>query len=442
MPPFNRALLLVLVAGCGPGVAPPSSDDGSSTGMATTGDASTTALPTAESSTGGLYDSSSSGSSGSGSSSSGSGGEPVPIEWCLSEHVLDSYWSNSVVRLVQLEARAPHVVWRHPTSSSRHWASRIDVFGESEEVVFDIERPTLGFLQFGDIDGDGRTDAIDHNNGSGSQWFRGDPELGLALDPEPMVLPVGYGLRIIADFDGDGLVDVAVGNNYYTDLVTAFGDGTGVFTEADSFNFDPRGGYQPAELHSLQGGWEWFMVQHLLCDACSGRGIALGLIGADGSIGEHQRIEGITVNRLLGSDDHDGDGVLDLLVTVFDPELERTDLVWLDSSPEGQYEMTTVSTEISPYAVELDVDGDHFNELFIKSMKDGPALRRWTGTELGPLELVLDVDLAATSLHVDMGHGDVDGDGWTDFVGWVLDQGNVGIVISHKVWTLRPCDGA
>lgn len=436
MSSLRAALLPVLVIGCGPGVTPPSSADGSST--TETGDDSTTA-PSADASSDDGLDATGSSSDDGGSSS---GGEPVLTEWCLSEHVLDAYSSSENVRMVQLDERAPHVLWREPSLASRHWASRIDVFGESEEVIFDIERPTLGFLQFGDIDGDGRTDAIDHNFGDGAQWFRGDPELGLALDPEPMVLPPGYGIRIIADFDGDGLADVAVGNNYYTDLVTALGDGTGVFTEVDSFNFDPRGGYQPAEFHSLQGGWEWFMVQHLLCDSCSGRGIALGSIGADGSIGEHQRIEGITVNRLLGSDDHDGDGVLDLLVTVFDPELDRTDLVWLDSSPEGQYEMTTVSTEISPYAVELDVDGDHFNELFIKSMEDGPALRRWNGTELGPHEPVLDVDLAATSLQPDRGHGDVDGDGWTDFVGWVLTDGNSGIVTSEKVWTLRPCDGA
>lgn len=422
--------LLVLLAGCGPSVAPSENGDGTGTGTDTESatSSSSSAGPISDDSTGEGLDSS-------------SGAPPPPTQWCWEEHLLEDYSSNFSMRMVDLGGAAPPVLWRQPSpiAAPRHWATRLDAYGGSETLVFDIDVPASTWLQFGDIDGDGLTDGIDE--GSPLQWFRGHPELGLVTDPEPLSLPANLRIRMITDFDGDGLADVVLGNNVYTDFTTAVGDGTGTFTEVDAHNFDPRGGYQISDVYPIDGGWTWFLLEHELCDSCPGHAVVLASIGADGTIGEHQRIEGVNMGVLVGSEDHDGDGVLDVLVTLWDAEAERTDLVWLDSSPEGVYEATTVVTDLPPSRA-LDVDGDHVLELLVADAPEGPVLLRWDGATLGPPEPILGLSVGTTSLEHGKGHGDLDGDGYADFLAWVLDMGDFGTVIGDKVWTLRPCDGA
>ena len=349
-------------------------------------------------------------------------GEPEsPQTWCIHWreplHVQDGAVS---VAIANLDGDLPEL-WTisvDPQGSSLYRAQRLE--GDTLVTIDTFARPG-SFYAFGDIDGDGIDDAlVVVSERAQMGWLRGNSSGRLEETVLPLDLPLLGPSTSVADFNGDGLVDVLRQPGGSVSLEIFVGTGDGTFTLAGTLETSAYS--SKLETHPI-GPRQTILVAWESCIGfCEERSRLMVLeFDPDGTaswVVLPLALEGL---QYIDARDHDGDGMPDLLLERIDDGVRG--IAWYDS-PEY---VGTVHVEPSLVHLVGDIDLDGTNDVLEIVSTDAPSIRfGQAGEGLG---------MSYPLLHHPYGksvEADLDGDGVLDFVLQTFD--------TVDVWTVMPCE--
>ncbi|HET8881944.1 MAG TPA: VCBS repeat-containing protein [Solimonas sp.] len=220
-----------------------------------------------------------------------------------------------------------------------------------------------------DFDRDGYPDFVIGNTGGGPVLLRGGPDG--AFGP-PSVIPAyldtdSFVVRV-ADFNGDGLADIAAGSNLTSRLTVLLGDGHGDFAVSGQYFL----GAPPTDLAIAD--FDGDGVPDIIAGTYAGLSLTVLPGNGDGTLRRASSIPVGVSTLVLYADDFNGDGITDLAFTdLVEPThinlanpLGGTLNVWLGNGdatfrPQGAYTVGTIA-EVIQYG---DIDEDGIKDLLV-----------------------------------------------------------------------------
>lgn len=299
-----------------------------------------------------------------------------------------------------------HQYWAssEPASMTLELVEAFSVSSDSKDLV----RPYGGLAS--DLDNDGWLDLSIVNEDSEDVRVFLNPADGTGSFADPS--PPRYGAGEHAspsepgDFDGDGNIDMVVGNIVDGTLSILLGNGDG--------SFAPQ---QQVMVHQRPRGLAVFDVDgdgdtDIINTNVQGDDLSLLLNDGTGVFGEPSFFEsGAAGERALGAGDMDNDGILDLVIGTRD----SGNLVIMLGDGAGAFETSTIAhIEDEPWTLMLgDVDGDG-NVDVVTANGEGANAGVTRGDGIGGLHEQVRYPVDPGVFSVDI--GDLDGDGDLDMI--------------------------
>lgn len=209
-----------------------------------------------------------------------------------------------------------------------------------------------------------------------------------------------------ADFDGDGHIDIAVGNSQGDSVTVFLGTGTGVFRSIS--NFHASAGVRGLSVMDLDGDGDTDIVTANR----AGDDLSILLNRGDGTFEQGQSLEaGGSDETACAAADANGDGVLDLFVGAYTSD----EIILLLGDGEGGLVFSSsVPAGGSPWMLAAgDVNGDGRGDVVSANASDNHAAVI-LGDGEGGLEPAVTYPTGGFPLAIDL--GDLDGDGDLDLV--------------------------
>ena len=194
-------------------------------------------------------------------------------------------------------------------------AQQISFSNAPAPVVGESPRETVA----ADLNGDGNVDLVVVNQaagtysvliGNGDGTFRAQAEytVGRPLEPIPTSL-------VLADFTGDGKLDLAV-SNYTAGTVSVLpGTGLGTFAQQRQFNTGVRGSLNPAPIAVVAGDFDGDHHTDLAVASFTDSNLAVLLGNGDGTLDPQVTYPTGLASVAIASGDFNGDGKADLAVS-------------------------------------------------------------------------------------------------------------------------------
>jgi hypothetical protein len=289
--------------------------------------------------------------------------------------------------------------------------------GNFGAAIFDASVVAQRF-ELADIDGDGELDmvvaetggqlSVLHGSGSGS-FAQGDQVL---IGADPLALAVGQ-------LENDADLDVVVGSG--TSLYTALGNGGGGVSAGPTST--TIGNVMGIALADFDGDGVTDVA--LTVDGAGWQGVALQRGAGGGAFQEQETTPGqLPGARGLAAGDFDGNGTIDVAYASQPSDVIG---VLLGTGGGGFRDQLAAPTGSGPTVVHADdLDGDGRDEILVAHQGES-TVRIFRVTDLGPME-VLQLPLAATVTALDT--GDVNGDGVPDIAATSTGAEIITVVLS------------
>lgn len=210
-----------------------------------------------------------------------------------------------------------------------------------------------------------------------------------------------------ADFNHDGLIDIAIGSTYSDQVNVLMGDATTIF--GSQFDYQTGEGVRGLTVADFNGdGWEDIATANRFANTISilmndGTGLFEPAVNIDtGFFGE----------TAIAATDLNGDGYVDLLVATY----TSNRLVSLLNDGTGNFTVfsTAHSNGTGPWMIAIgDVNGDRFVDVAVANSQSH-TIAIITSDGSGGLEYDARYDVDTFPVAIDL--GDVDGDGDLDFI--------------------------
>lgn len=273
---------------------------------------------------------------------------------------------------------------------------------------FSLRRPGEGRIQAygayaGDLNGDGWTDFVVPNEISRDiRVLMNDGTGGFGpFTIHPLPNGQSPSTNEGSDYNGDGIIDVAVGNAGGDSVAVFVGDGTGSFSSVR--NFHSASGVRGLTVMDLDGDGHMDIVTANRI----GDKIALLRNNGDGTFAQRVLLEANgSQETACVSADANGDGILDLFVGAF---FSREIILMLGDGNGGLTFSHKVTVTGQPWMIAVgDVDGDgNVDVISANSSGNNVTIVRGNGT--GQLHTPVSYPTGSFPLAIDV--GDIDGDG-------------------------------
>ncbi len=217
-----------------------------------------------------------------------------------------------------------------------------------------------------------------------------------------------------ADFNHDGLIDIAIGSTYADQVNVLFGDATTIF--GSEFNYQTGEGVRGLTVADFNGdGWEDIATANRASSTISilmndGTGLFEPAINID---------SGFAGETSIAATDLNSDGYVDLLVATHD----SNNVVSLLNDGTGNFTVfDSVSVGTGPWMMAIgDVNGDGFVDIAIANrFTDDISIVRTDGS--GGLQFDAQYIVGDFPVAIDL--GDIDGDGDLDFISSNVSESN------------------
>jgi hypothetical protein len=217
-----------------------------------------------------------------------------------------------------------------------------------------------------------------------------------------------------ADFNHDGLIDMAIGSTYADQVNVLMGDAATLF--GNQFNYQTGEGVRGLTVADLNGdGWEDIATANRFAST-----ISILINDGTGLFEPAVNIEtGFAGETSIAATDLNGDGYVDLLVATHD----SNNVVSLLNDGTGNFTVfDSVSVGTGPWMMAIgDVNGDGFVDIAIANrFTDDISIVRTDG--LGGLQFDAQYIVGDFPVAIDL--GDIDGDGDLDFISSNVSESN------------------
>jgi hypothetical protein len=416
-------MLMAVAAGCGPQVAV----DGTGTGTDDSG-SGTMLAPTAE----GSDTATGPGTSDPDPSDSGdvTGVPPPAPTWCVAAQEFPG--ESWTLHTPDVGGRGPELwsVIPEIDPASREPITWFLVQHYDGSALVEIAHYTREgtFLAFGDVDGDGRDDAIMSTGGGAHVWLAGEGSGQVSEKARPFAIEYPE-FAVFGDRNGDGVLDAMVSSQDVPSVLDVHvGDGSGGFSLAGSLEV----GIEHFSFHAHPLGERRVLIdaEYVCIGFCSPASEVIVVdVAEDGFPSELARLSVDGIAEYIDAIDRNGDGLPDLLLNRADRESTPARISWHDSPGYAE------SIHLDPVAVvrSADVDLDGAVDLIESTGPDEAATIRFgvTGEGFGPQEpLVGQLPSGVPSVEADF-----DGDGRLDLVT------RSGTNTDFTIWSIVPCEG-
>lgn len=217
-----------------------------------------------------------------------------------------------------------------------------------------------------------------------------------------------------ADFNHDGLIDIAIGSTYADQVNVLFGDATTIF--GSEFNYQTGEGVRGLTVADFNGdGWEDIATANRAAST-----ISILMNDGTGQFEPAVNIDsGFDGETSIASTDLNDDGYMDLLVATHD----SNNLVSLLNDGLGNFTVfDSVSVGEGPWMLAIgDVNGDGFVDIAVANrLTDDISIVRTDGS--GGLQFDAQYIVGDFPVAIDL--GDIDGDGDLDFISSNVSESN------------------
>jgi len=305
---------------------------------------------------------------------------------------------------------------------------------EAEQIP--VRQPGEGWIQTygayaGDLNGDGFSDFTVPNEISNDiRIFLNDGNGGYSnFTIQPLPNANRPSTNEGADFNGDGLMDFAVGSTANNQVNVLLGDGAGGFSASTSYTAGQ--GVRGLSVMDLDGDGD----SDIVTANRSGNNLSLFLNNGDGTFAPAVNIEGQgSQETACAPADANGDGILDLFVGAYASD---EIILLLGDGNGGLVFSDTETCGANPWMVAAgDVDGDgNVDVVSANSGDNNASVLRGDGN--GNLLTAVNYP-SGTSFPISIDLGDLDGDGDLDMI--ISNYGNYNL--SNGKWRVYENDGS